>query len=920
MVKKYWLVGLTSILIIVLLLAYFFLKERFKPQTDPYKAVPTDAFFILEANDFFKLGEKLVFENQIWESLTRLNSVRKADSSIERFDSLLRSDKAIENLFENRPFLISGHLNGNQSVDLLYLTLPPGNQNIQSIRNLLEKLPDQLLEMDEKEYHRTQILEVHEADRKFRMYIASYRGILLFSPSSILVERAIRQLDLDENIVQQNGFARVRHTSGRNVEGNLYIHFNFLDQFAAMLLESPFNRRVDALSEFASWAELDVSLLQDAILLNGFAHTSDSAVHYFGLFHDQSTQRIMIDEVLPANTIAYFGMGLSDIRGYSNALQRTLSAHGKANAFEQKLEALKRAWDPDIDKTFKGLMKNEIGVAYTGIRNLTFSQNMYVLAGLVSHSQAMDVLEEALEQYYRKRSTSLENHTTWVEVDEQTRYPIFKLPVTGIPQTLFGDLFGGADHQFLTLVGNYMVFGNSTVALSNLIHNHVLQRTLSNDFDYRTFIESLSSRSNFSFYLSVPRSMDFMNRYLRENYRKNLQKEPDILRKIQAVGFQFSSEGEMVYNNVYIKYLPDYQEKAETQWESLLDSTVRSKPYFVANHYTKEKEIFLQDEQNHIYLVNEAGRILWKIQITEPILSEVYQIDYYKNGKLQYLFNTSEHIYLIDRNGNNVEHFPVILRSKAAGGLSLFDYDNTRDYRICIAGEDRNIYMLNKDGRIVKGWDMPETEALLHTPIYHFRDGNKDFIVYSDQYKMHILNRRGNTRIDVKETISRPVHQSIFIDRRRSGTRFITTNEEGTIYIVNLDGKAVKKTIKTFSKNHFFDYSDLDGNGSDEFIFVDGNRLEVYKFNGDPVFSYKFEEEITMRPSLYTFSSNDKKIGVVSDKEREIYLFNNDGQLYTNFPLRGQTLFSIGRFHYGSAGYSLIVGGDDNFLYHYSVK
>jgi len=920
MVKKYWLFGLAVILIFVIILAFILLKERFAPQADPFKAVPTDAFFILETHDFFEITEKLIFENQIWESLTALGAVNKVDSDIEKFDSVLRSEKALENMFDNRPFLISGHISGNQTIDLLYLTLPQTNQNINFIHNLLEKTYTTGVTVREKEYQRTQILDILDLKNDYRMFVASYRGMLIFSSSSILVERAIRQLDLDDNVLAQDGFSQVRRTSGRNVEGNIFINFNSLPQFISILLNAQYRTQSQSFSSFASWAELDVSLLQDALLFNGFTHFSDSANHFFSLFRDQTSQRLLMEEILPANTIAYFGLGLSDVHEYTVALKKYLSAQGQINALDQKLNALRKAWDPNIDKTLIALMKNEIGVAFTGIKNLSFSQNMYAVFGLVSQSQAMDALRDALESHYLKNNASLADYTRWVEVDEQTQFPIYELPVAGIPQTLFGNVFGGGDYKYLTLLGNYMVFGNSTVALSSLIHNHVLQKTLSNDFEYRTFNESLSSRSNFSFYLNIPRSADFIGRFIREDYQKNLKNIAEVFKKIQAVGFQFSSENDMVYNNIYLNYLPEYQEKAETQWESLLDSSVQSKPYFVSNHYTKEKEIFVQDKKNNIYLINEAGRILWKVHIREQILGDIFQIDYYKNGKLQYLFNTSEEIYLMDRNGNNVEQYPVELRSKAVNGLSLFDYDNNRDYRICLACEDKNIYMLTKEGRTVKGWTMPQTEHPLHTPIYHFREGNKDYIVFSDQYKMHILNRRGNPRINVKESISKPENQSIYLDRQRSGARFITTNAEGTIFIINLDGNVLKKTIKTFTKDHFFEFSDLDGNGSDEFIFVDGNNLEVYKFNGAPMFSYKFESEILLKPTLYTFSANDKKIGVVSSEDRLIYLFNNDGQLYTNFPLRGQTHFSIGKFQYGSSGYSLIVGGDDNFLYHYSVK
>ena len=104
------------------------------------------------------------------------------------------------------------------------------------------------------------------------------------------------------------------------------------------------------------------------------------------------------------------------------------------------------------------------------------------------------------------------------------------------------------------------------------------------------------------------------------------------------------------YINLLTWYLEDTQSKPQTVWESLLDTTFSMKPQLVENHYTKQNEIFLQDDGNTIYLINKAGRILWKQKIAEPINSNIYQIDYYRNGKLQLLFSTENYLHLLSYN------------------------------------------------------------------------------------------------------------------------------------------------------------------------------------------------------------------------------------------------------------------------------
>ena len=62
------------------------------------------------------------------------------------------------------------------------------------------------------------------------------------------------------------------------------------------------------------------------------------------------------------------------------------------------------------------------------------------------------------------------------------------------------------------------------------------------------------------------------------------------------------------------------------------------------------------------------------------------------------------------------------------------------------------------------------------------------------------------------------------------------------------------------------------------------------------------------------------KIGLVSEERHELYLLNNDGSMYSGFPLRGSTPFSIGVFKSSESKFNLVVGNEDNFLYNYSVQ
>jgi len=74
-----------------------------------------------------------------------------------------------------------------------------------------------------------------------------------------------------------------------------------------------------------------------------------------------------------------------------------------------------------------------------------------------------------------------------------------------------------------------------------------------------------------------------------------------------------------------------------------------------------EKEIFVQDLKNNIYLINKNGRILWKKQIQEKISSNIFTIDFYIIKRPNWFFSSLNYIFVVDLIGNNIDHYPLKL-------------------------------------------------------------------------------------------------------------------------------------------------------------------------------------------------------------------------------------------------------------------
>jgi hypothetical protein len=922
--KRAFIYIILTFIVVLSFLVFIYFKNRLIVSSEPLKSVPLDAAFIIRINDFRNLVKNTKKNNKIWEELIKLPVFSRMDQQIEFIDNLNSRYPIARDLLFNKPSYISAHYTGRDRVSFIHIYKLPKGLTGKKINELISKLLVNSGTITQRKYQGRDIYDIRLLNvspvKSFSYTITE--GLFILSFSSILIEDAIRQLDLTKPVIQQPGFKKVLSTAGKNVDANLFINFKNLPKAVSTCINQKYKSKVKSYDYFASWAELDINIKEDMVLLNGFTHFSDTLNYTANLFIDQVPQKINIDNILPSFISSFLVISLSDIGTYFENYKDYLYKLGKLNKYLKEINLLKNKYNINIIDDLVSIFDNEIAVAMDNGKIKNGNPDTYIILGTKSKSQSEKKLSEILKKLSQKSPVSVGKLTYNCRIDNELSHPVYKLPVKNITGKIFGELFNMNEETYFTFIDNYIVFGSSVKSLSGFIHNNVLKRTIVTNDAYSEFKYNISPRSSVSFYANLGRSSTNYSKYLTSEIFNGWEENIQVFHKIQVIGIQINTSDDLLYNNVFLKYVPDFSYAPRTVWESRLDTVIDFKPAFVKNHYTNQSEIFVQDLKNNIYLINNAGRILWKINISEKINSEINQIDYYKNGKLQIIFSTKNYIHLLDRNGNYVERYPVKLRSPATNGMSLFDYENNKNYRIFIAGEDKKIYAYAKDGTLISGWKFDKTESEVNQPVNHFRLGNKDYLVFGDKFRTYILDRRGNTRINVKEIFPVSFNNNYFLDDRNnlSDSRIVITDTAGVVHFIYFNGKIEKEDLGQFTSGHFFDFKDMDGDGNRDFIYLDNKSLKVFRHNKKRLFDYSFSEKITDRPVYYYFSYSDRKLGVVSESEKVIYLINNDGSLYKGFPLKGSTLFSIGNFTSTSSQFNLVVGSDENFLLNYVVQ
>lgn len=902
------------------LIMVFLLKrcDKITP-VEVLQAVPEDAILFVEDLDYEYMTETFLSGSRIWIDFVNTTGRSHLDSMVNIVLSQVNSSEPLKDLLLKEGLNLSIHLIGKDQLSPLLYIGYTGTHNDHDFEQLMLDLLKDKAMVNERKYEATMLYDVSGKPGFIpgKFSFACINGICLVSPSSILVEESIRTIHSEGDLSADEELSLIRETAGRYVHANIYINYNKLQYLFYPYMGETTWDRLNLFSRLATWGELDLDVKEDAIVLNGMTHADPDLPLLLGVFANQSPVKMEVHEMMPSGISYFFHLGISDRSKFREQIMNYFKGAGIQVEIDAELERVEELYGIDPLEDLINLIDDEM--AWFAIEGETeIPEDEVLIIETRSRSETVEVVMRWIEQYLKAHAFDMRSLRYVYQLDNQTRFNIYHIP----DQFFKGKLPGRLFNSYFTVFENYLIFGPSVDVLSRVIYQNVLQKTFISDPVFKEMADYLSNRSNITYFIRPYAYLDYKRELLQKDKEQLLDPMELFLRRIPGVVIQYSTEDRLFYLSVSCKYTSQIKDKALTVWESLLDSAAVNKPVLVINHTTSEKEIFLQDAANRIYLINSTGRILWKQRLEGRIMGSIHQLDFYKNGRLQYLFNTSEKIHLIDRNGNYVERYPVSLRSDATNPVALFDYDKSRDYRLFIAGEDRKIYVYNIEGNVVTGWRFGKTESKVTKAIQHFRINKRDYITLSDENRTYFIDRRGRERVKMKDRVVISPQNPFTVDMniREEKPRWISTDTSGNVTAIYLDGSVSTLLEQDLSRDHFFQMQDMDKDGIPEFIFADGNELNVLHQDGKRLFSYRVREMISDMPDIYKFSTSDIKIGITDRQRNRIYLINSDGSLYEGFPLEGSTRFSIGYFAGSDSRFNLIVGSANNFLYNYSIE
>ncbi len=642
------------------------------------------------------------------------------------------------------------------------------------------------------------------------------------------------------------------------------------------------------------WAVFDMWIKNQTILFNGLS-SGLQAQGYLKMVNGLPPSKATVEAVIPSFVRSLYQLS------YKKALP--LSTVTK----EEVRLRFRKTYGVDILEFFERVYADEI------VKFTTPDQQEIIALKIKGQSTTEFNLKNMIETAERQMIEAVEN--TYV-FDDHTRFSIYQSNWGDITGMVFGKAFSLTKAKYIVVCNDYLFVASNIDVLYKVINSNVLQQTLSGSVEFQAIKEHKASSSNILIYQQRGSETDFLPWWISDRPRHALKELIDGY--AYSILWQISTDLQKPYHNIVLNF---GQQKATTsnnfEWKSRLESSSVLKPATVTINPNSEVEIIVQDSTNKIYLLNQQGRIVWQKQLDGLIISDIHQVDRFKNGKQQLLFNTTSTLYLLDREGNDTENYPLSLQSPATTGLGLFDYEKDKNYRIAIPHADRTMSMTDVDGNRVEGWSFKATDAVVTTPVQHFRVGTKDYLLLGDTLRIYILDRRGDQRIKPTELRGKSMKSPFYYSPSRN--RWFTSTHQGQLMSISIDGTVRHEKLFDVSNDHVYIYADLSSDGKGNHIFLDQNRLIVADNQGKHVFTHVFRGQIIDFPSIYRFSAKKRGLGIVDRTDKKVFLFDQNGKQFPGFPKHGITPFTITRFT-NENDYHLLVGHIDGFIYDIKIE
>ncbi|MCB0528148.1 MAG: DUF3352 domain-containing protein [Saprospiraceae bacterium] len=858
---------------IVLLIAALVLAVLFfvRSPAGPYHALPSQSAVVLEFNAYRKcMAMKTAGAGSFWQ----ISLFRNVLNDVAIAEKLFGDNSQVKQALDSGKLLAGFTLNRADSLHGLFIlectddiSMPGLLTDNAAISRVFPSV-----------YHGRSINTIITTDKE-SFVVTSVGKLLLFSRFSYLIEDALSQLSGSSSWWANRSF------TNRPDQGNTLLHAYLRPEMMASRLGGELAKR---------W-----SLLPDLVLRN---------VEWVGLSWNGTSCRASVEAKgflsegpswgKPAGNSTFF-----DILPDNTAFAARASFGSAASFFDKLADAAQ----PDFERFVLPWMGHETAWVVTEPFSTGMRDDQFIVCAVQDGALAL----QGLRDYARERGAAGHADYQTFEVFEFAN-PALLAPLTGPAQ--------GFRNPCCAMIGDYVVFAATRAALELWIDKYIVSQTVSHDAGFLQLQQQLPGKNSETNLLINTEYLPLLVRQLFENAGAVV--EPGDLQAFTGLGYVGldirPSGSDLLDVAVAMQPRAQVAESTSILWKTPLAEMAETQPYIIEDAGADgTPAILIEDARHDLYRLDAGGTIRWRRQLGKPILSAVRGIDFLNNGTTCYIFNTSDHIWLLNDEGRDVEGFPLQLLSPAINGVTVVDFDGNHKYSYFIACANGNVYGYDHFGRPLPGWNPQSGAGQVVHPVLHFSHSNKDYLaVLSKTGRLAVYARSGEERFPAVQ-LEGSGFGPLQTDAAARSPRIVCCNSAGKVFVCNVEGNVFSFQQGRHGQGYaHLAYTALGAEEAFDYVMLQGDKLSARGYvNGSlkPLFSLQMPV-----PQDTVFALLGGRAGSLNREKRQIFLTDGTGSIMPGFPLAGTTSFVLSQAFRKNGGTVLIVGDGSN-VYAYKI-
>lgn len=607
---------------------------------------------------------------------------------------------------------------------------------------------------------------------------------------------------------------------------------------------------------FTSWSAMDVAISPESFTATGITLATDSIPQLLNVFGGQVPQQNDVAALVPIDALGALSVTFNDAELFQNRL-----------------------------RGFRGETETGTTTGVFGSANEAGSIRLKNETAFFIKSIDASLTQDALARFTTSKSIFRE-----IEI---SRF--------GKPQ-LFGQTFaplinsGAANYVFQ--LDNFFVFTETEGTAEHFISSFQNNNTLKNTSYFENTAKDLSTASSFLIYKMQGAFSGEITSFF--NTKSSAGIKNISFDEFPLAVLQFSYDRNFAHVTLSCKEAGAAAKlvsgKVSEKFNVRLETALLNTPVLIDGS-NGSTYVAAQDIANTLYFISESGKILWTKKLGAPILGNIKTVEIAARGNRQIAFATTDGIYILDRNGKDAKGFPIKFKDQVTQPLSVFDYDNNRNYRFVVV-QGKEVLMYDKYGKTVKGFGFNKAKSTIVQPPVHIRMGNKDYIVIAEQSgKLNILSRVGKPRVSVSKNFNFSE-----IPVAEEDNTFVVITKENTKERISQDGKVSSQKLDVGSSYWFAINGNVKATLDDNLLRINGKLAEL------PLGLYT-------KPQIFTID-RDSYITITETQEKKVYVFDENARLLSGFPVYGTSAATMG---YADPK-NLVVRGEANTVVFYTLN